>query len=380
MRILLVGEYSRLHNSLKEGLLALGNEVLLISSGDYFKNYPSDIKLTRRFEKGFLKKLKVGIYKLFGADIGSISLKRQFFKHSEQLKGYDVVQFINQNPIGIQAKHEIEIINFLKTHNRKLFLLACGTDYISVNFAFEKKLKYSLFTPFFEGKISKKDYQPVFGKISKNGEKLFKFIQSQCIGIIASDLDYHIPYQGEEKYLGLIPNPVNTYNIKYFPLLITEKIVIFHGINKANYYKKGNDIFEAALKIVQEKYADRIDIILVENSPYKDYINTFDSAHILLDQIYAYDQGYNALEAMAKGKVVFTGAEQEWLDYYQLQPDTVAINALPNPELIAEKLSWLIENPSEILKISKQARDFVEREHDYIKCAQRYLEVWKSHL
>ena len=38
----------------------------------------------------------------------------------------------------------------------------------------------------------------------------------------------------------------------------------------------------------------------------------FDTAHILLDQVYAYDQGYNALEAMAKGKVVFTGAEKEW--------------------------------------------------------------------
>lgn len=379
MRILLVGEYSRLHNSLKEGLTALGHEVCLISSGDYFKDYPSDIKLTRRFEKGLLKKLKVGIYKLFGTDIGSIALKRQFFKHSEQLKGYDVVQLINQNPIGIQAKHEIEIINFLKTHNGKLFLLACGTDYISVKYAFEKKLKHSLFTPFFEGKIGKKDYQSVFGKISKNGEKLFKFIQSECNGIIASDLDYHIPYQGEEKYLGLIPNPVNTNNINYFPLLITEKIVIFHGINRTNYFKKGNDIFEEALKIVQEKYADRIEVITVQNLPYKDYIIAFDRAHILLDQVYAYDQGYNALEAMAKGKVVFTGAEQEWLEHYQLQPNTIVINALPNPELIAEKLSWLIENPSEILKISKQARAFVEREHDYMKCTQRYLDFWEIH-
>ena len=43
MRILLVGEYSRLHNSLKEGLVQLGHEVVLLSSGDGFKNFPSDI-------------------------------------------------------------------------------------------------------------------------------------------------------------------------------------------------------------------------------------------------------------------------------------------------------------------------------------------------
>ena len=43
MKILLVGEFSRLHNSLKEGLLALNHDVLLIGEGDNFKNYPIDI-------------------------------------------------------------------------------------------------------------------------------------------------------------------------------------------------------------------------------------------------------------------------------------------------------------------------------------------------
>ena len=112
--------------------------------------------------------------------------------------------------------------------------------------------------------------------------------------------------------------------------------------------------------------------------PYEEYISAFDKAHIVLDQVYSYDQGYNALEAMAKGKVVFTGAEQEWLDYYKLKKDTVAINALPNTEAIAEKLSWLIENPTHILEISQNARTFVEKEHNYIAIAKRYLETWQS--
>jgi hypothetical protein len=34
--------------------------------------------------------------------------------------------------------------------------------------------------------------------------------------------------------------------------------------------------------------------------PYTTYINSYNKAHILLDQTYAYDQGYNALEAMAR--------------------------------------------------------------------------------
>jgi glycosyltransferase involved in cell wall biosynthesis len=104
----------------------------------------------------------------------------------------------------------------------------------------------------------------------------------------------------------------------------------------------------------------------------------YNSSHIVLDQVYAYDQGYNALEAMAKGKVVFTGAEQEWLEYYHIKEDTVAINALPDAIQIAKKLAWLIDNPEKIIEISKRARTFIEQEHDYIKIAQKYIDTWTS--
>jgi hypothetical protein len=69
MKILLVGEYSRLHNSLKEGLLVLGHEVTLISTGDYFKDFPSDIKIIQKYDRGIWQKLKVGIYKIFRKDL-----------------------------------------------------------------------------------------------------------------------------------------------------------------------------------------------------------------------------------------------------------------------------------------------------------------------
>src|SRR5690606_38133805 len=101
MKILLVGEYSRLHNSLKEGLLALGHEVLLVSTGDDFKNFPSDILLKRNYDSGIQKKLKVGLYKFFGIDITSISLKNQFFRNKEKFKDFDVVQLINESAFGI---------------------------------------------------------------------------------------------------------------------------------------------------------------------------------------------------------------------------------------------------------------------------------------
>ena len=88
------------------------------------------------------------------------------------------------------------------------------------------------------------------------------------------------------------------------------------------------------------------------------------------------DQGYNALEAMAKGKVVFTGAETEFLNWYNLQEDEVVINALPDVDYIVEKLSYLIENPSEINRIGKNAIQFINKEHHYVTQAQKYVTLW----
>ena len=80
MKILLVGEYSRLHNSLQEGLRALGHQVILISTGDYFKKYPSDIIIQRSFDTGLARKIKIAIYILFKFDITSWSYDQAVFQ------------------------------------------------------------------------------------------------------------------------------------------------------------------------------------------------------------------------------------------------------------------------------------------------------------
>jgi glycosyltransferase involved in cell wall biosynthesis len=94
--------------------------------------------------------------------------------------------------------------------------------------------------------------------------------------------------------------------------------------------------------------------------------------------VYAYDQGYNALEAMAKGKVVFTGAEKEFEAHYKLA-HRVAINAKPDVDYLVQQLSDLIDNPQQIKMISQQAREFILRAHHYKHIADTYLTTWEQH-
>lgn len=380
MKILLLGEYNSSHYTLKEGLQKLGHEVLVVGLGDGFKKRVVDINFKVRYTKGFSRIIRQIIYKVLRINITSNNIKKQFNNQKQHFKDFDIVQLINESPFQTIPKVEQELLNFIFKHNKNVFLLSCGTDYVSVKYAFEKKFRYSILTPYFENKVDKKDFWHVMMRLTEPYIKLHEYVYKNVKGVLASDLDYHLPLLENEKYLGMVPNAIQHEKLKYQELKVTGKIVIFHGINITNYYKKGNNIFEEALDILNKKHAEKIDIITVKSLPYNEYIKAFDKAHILLDQVYAYDQGYNALEAMAKGKVVFTGAEQEWLDYYNIEEDTIAINALPDANKIAEKLEWLVLHPEKITEISKNARAFIEEHHNYENVAKIYLEKWQSKL
>ena len=377
MKVLLVGEFSRLHNSLKEGLLELGHEVSIVGHQDGFKNYPIDYPIKKKWDSGFLKKLKVGIHLLSGFDVSSYLTYRQFKKHKNHFTGFDVVQLINENSFYCNFFHEKKILKHLFSNNSKTFLLSSGYDYLNVKYCFENPTYKSVIQAYLLGRISTKSFENVLKFKTKSFKKLHQFIYSNIKGIIASDMDYHFPLLQNPKYLGLIPNPINTTKINFKPLEIEDKIIIFHGINAVNYHKKGNDFFEKALKIIESKYGDKIEVITTRDVPYATYIHSYNKAHILLDQAYAHDQGYNALEAMAKGKVVFTGAEQQFIEHYKLSAKVV-INAIADVDYLVNELSLLIENPNEIIAIGQRARAFIEKEHDYVKISERYITTWSE--
>lgn len=380
MKILLVGEFSRLHNSLKEGLLALGHEVILVNNGDGFKNFPADISIRANFFKSKLGNIPRQIwFRIFKYDLVLLEHGIRFWWISKKLKDFDIVQLINESPIQTTSKLELFLLKRIFKQNQKIFLLCCGIDYSTVSHMLQKKDRYSVMNAYFEDiPEAKKQYDYFFDFVDKPHKKIHTFLYKNIRGVIASDLDYVRPLLGNKKYLTVIANPINTDKITVIENKIHDKINIFLGINTGNSYKKGISFFEKAIAIIQEKYPNTIKVKITKNIPYSDYQKHFEKAHILLDQVYGFDQGFNALEAMAKGKVVFTGAETEFLNQYHLQEDEVAINALPDVDYLVTKLSFLIENPSEIERIGKNAIQFIQKEHHYITQAEKYVELWKT--
>ncbi len=379
MKILLVGEFSRLHNSLKEGLVVLNHDVQIVGTGDDFKAFPVDYSITPTIitSSALFKFINKVFYKLFKSDLQLLERGIRFYFLLTKLKNYDLVQLINSDALETYPIASRFLLQKLFNQNKKISLLICGEDTPIVEYLLKKEMKYSILSPLFADEKLRKNYNYSLKYTQPNYRKTFNFITQKSSSIITSDLDYKIPMEKMGYDAHFIPNPINTDKIAFEPLKIEDKIIIFLGINNSSAVKKGTMFFEKALAIIKEKYPTLVEIIITRSIPYKEYIEAYNKAHILLDQVYGYDQGYNALEAMAKGKVVFTGAETEFTAQYHLT-EKVAINALPNVDSLVEELSFLIENPEEIIAIGKRARSFVEKEHHYIDITKEYFKVWNT--
>ena len=375
MQVLLIGEYSRLHQTLKEGLETLGHQVVLMADGDGFKNYPADWSTAPKICRlPILRTLKNGLHKLFGFDAEKLEKGIRTWMFLRKSPVFDVVQFINEKPFKTFDAWELYFLKRFFSNHNNLYLLSSGIDVISLRAMQKGVFRYSQMDPLRENPGLKNKYAYILDYLNSSHLKTHAWMMQHVKGIIASDMDYVLPLQNHPKFLGLIPNPIHWQ--RFGETDYSGKVHIFLGINGWTCDAKGIRFFEEAMQKILEKYGDNIRYTVAENLPYAEYINVYTSCHILLDQVYAYDQGYNALEAMAQGKVVFTGAELEFAAHYGIEINSVAVNALPDVNYLVEKLSELIENRDTLARIGKNAKAFIIKEHDFVKIAKDYVGVW----
>ena len=100
MKILLVGEYNRAHKFIKDGLIHLGHDALVVGLTDGFKKVDIDLEIKHHYKKRFLKKWRTLLFKLFKIDIHDLSVKKQLHSLESKLSGYDIIQLcLNKNTI-----------------------------------------------------------------------------------------------------------------------------------------------------------------------------------------------------------------------------------------------------------------------------------------
>lgn len=361
MKILLIGEYSNVHATLAEGLRSMGHKVTVVSNGDFWKNYPRDIDVSRRPGKrgGFLLMAKLCLL-------------------LPKMRGYDVVQLINPMFFELKAEHLFFFYDYLRKHNRKVFLGAFGMDTFWVQGCIhDRLLRYSDFNI---GDNLRTDAEAMKYRNDWLGtakERLNRHIADTCDGIITGLYEYHVCYHryypDKTTYIPLpikMPETYSTDRVK------KSKVVFFIGINRERSAYKGTDIMLQAVKAIQQKYSHRMKLSIAESVPFATYQQLMEGSDAILDQLYSYTPSMNSLLAMSKGIIVIGGGEPE---NYELIHETglrPIINVEPTYESVYQQLEQFLLHPELIPLLKQQSVDYVRRHHDYLAVARQYLTLW----
>lgn len=362
MKILLIGEYSNVHWTLAEGLRSMGHRVCVVSNGDYWKNYKRNISLVRKSPG----KIHGWLYVL------------QLLFLLPRLRGYDVVQLINPIFFELKAERLAAVYKYLKKHNKKIFLNAFGMDYYWVSTCTTTDtFRYSDFNigaRLIENATTRAEKEDW---LYTSKSALNRMIAHSCNGIIAGMYEYYAcyyPYYFNK--LTYIPFPIDQTMLEPASPVKDGKIRFFIGIQKTRNEYKGTDVMYRALLRVQEKYPDKCEIVKAESVPFKEYCKMLNGSDVLLDQLYGYSPGMNALLAMGKGMVVVGGGEPECYNIVNEKKLRPIINVLPNEEDVFTKLENIVLHPERLPLLKSQSKDFVAKHHNHIKVAKRYLSFW----
>lgn len=365
MRILLLGEYSNVHNTLAQGLRALGHEVCVASNGDFWKDYPRDIDLKR----------EAGVR-------GQLSFMWRLIKALPRMRGYDVVQIINPLFLELKAERIAPIYRYLRRHNKKMVMCAFGMDYYWVNVNDTvKPLRYSDFNFGDTVRHDKVMEEYRHDWVGTAKQTLNEIIAHDSDVIVSGLYEYWATYNAVDslkKKNHFIPFPIvcgdATPSMASHPLPVT----IFIGISGQRSAYKGTDIMLKAAEDLRKKYPERVQLRIANGVPFSEYQHMMDSSDIILDQLYAYTPAMNALLAMSKGIIVCGGGEPENYEILKEEALRPIINVLPTYESCFAELERIILNPELIPEMKRQSVDYVRRHHDHVKVARQYAMLYES--
>ena len=370
MKILLLGEYSNVHNTLAMGFRALGHQVTVASDGDSWKNYPRDIDLSRDITRR----------------VGVIPFLWRLAKALPKMRGYDVVQIINPMFLELKAERIMPFYRYLRRHNGKIVMGAFGLDHYwaSVNTTV-KPLRYSDFN--FGSQLRTDPEAELYYRewTGTPKEKLNKEIALDCDAIIAGLYEYWATYNevhtvcpdGREirDKMRFLPYPIVMPAI-YRTSFFGGPVKLFIGISRNRSAYKGTNIMLKAAERLKSKYPDKLELRVVEGVPFDEYCRILDGSDVILDQLYSYTPSMNSLLAMSKGIIVIGGGEPENYEILGEKELRPIINVQPNEQSVYDELEQLILHPERIPELKRQSVEYVRRHHDYVKVASRYIEFY----
>lgn len=356
MNVLLVNEASGVHRNLKLGLQELGVSVShrvnseLVGRSDY---------------DGVFARRRSGV-------IGGIARNIEPLLKIASLKKYDVISLCNTITAvhGMYAKYMD--LPIFRRKAKVLSHYAIGCDEIGI-VRRGAPLEYKPCKTCLEsGDSLSRDCENLMNpRYERSVEMVSKYFDFGASAVMEYD---HASRAFEGKPFRRIPFPVRTDHIPFVPAKSGPLVRIIHTPTRRGF--KGTDRVLKAIEILALKRKD-FEFKIVEGLQYEDYLAAIRESDIVVDQVYSQSCGINAIEMLAMGKIVLTGSTEAARSYFGLS-EHPAFNAHPDPEVLANALSDLLDSRGEFSAWSERGRSFVKEFHDPVRVARMFLDSWTA--
>lgn len=369
MKILLLGEASFVHSTLRKGFAALGHDVVLMSDGNKLRNCPRDVDLKRDMRYGKL---------------GGLMVLWRLLKNVRRLFGNDIVQIQNFQFVPLKVGWNRLLFILLKLGNKKVVKCCLTFDRIVYEGQAGGLLEYS--DTHVHGKAINESLNEwrIREQMLPGYIRCCDYVNAHADALLPCLYEYYVCYDSPRyrDRLHYLPLPMEVPPVNPACRMKVDGCVrVLVGIQEKRDYVKGAGIIAALIEKVAEENPGKIEIRRVVDMPYDEYLKALDEADVLVDQLYSYTPSMNSLVAMAHGAVVVGGGEEDF--YRFIGEDTLRPIVNVRPEDDAHNLKTLrkvLLDPLKIEELKRQGMEFVRKHHDYIKVSKMYIDVYKSLL
>lgn len=377
MKILLIGEASFLHNTLKKGLVERGHRVTTMSDGNGWHDAPRDIDLRRDGRWGKL---------------GGLRVVWQLLRHLPQLCGNDVVQIHNYQFVPLMYRWNTLLLRFLKLTNRRVVKGCFGDDPQIFRRQAQGVPAYS--DTYWSGLLQNAElHRDRIAEVVEHGaEASWRKTTRMADALVACLYEYWLDYN-EPPYaakLHYIPLPIECEEMVRWcdgemvkcvgndaP---SHPLTILIGLQPKRDFMKGAMKIATFVEEVARRHPGRVQIKYVEGVPYDEYMHLLAEADVLVDQLYSYTPSMNSLAAMARGTVVIGGGEEEYYEFIGEKTLRPIINVRPDAsdeENIAA-IERALFTDGMLERMAQESIQFVHKYHDYRHVAELYEQLYYS--
>lgn len=396
MKILLIGEASFLHNTLKKGLGERGHRVTTMSDGNGWHDAPRDIDLRRPARWGKL---------------GGLWVVWQLLRHLPQLCGNDVVQIHNYQFVPLMYRWNTLLLRFLKLTNRRVVKGCFGDDPQIFRRQAQGVPAYS--DTYWSGQLQNADqHRYRIAEVVEHGaEASWRKTTHMADALVACLYEYWLdynepPYAAKLHYIPLpieckemvrwcdgekvkcvdndTPSPSHPNDSHLSPLnsqlAPSHPLTILIGLQPKRDFMKGAMKIATFVEEVARRHPGKVQIKYVEGVPYDEYMHLLAEADVLVDQLYSYTPSMNSLAAMARGTVVIGGGEEEYYEFIGEKTLRPIINVrpdVPDEENIA-MIERALFTDGTLERMAQESIQFVHKYHDYRLVAKQYEQLYYS--